>query len=47
MHLAADCLSAVEGDMIDSAAMGPEQLALGQQLRERDKRLGDRSQFSR
>jgi len=44
----ADCLSAVEGDVIETLwRWEPEQLALGQQLREHGKRLGDRSQFGR
>jgi len=44
----ADCLVAVEGDVIETLRRWePEQLALGQQLREHGKRLGDRSQFGR
>jgi len=44
----ADCLSAVAGDVIETLRRWePEQLALGQQLREHGKRLGDRPQFGR
>jgi 2-polyprenyl-6-methoxyphenol hydroxylase-like FAD-dependent oxidoreductase len=42
----ADCLSVVEGDVVETLRRWePDQLALGQQLREHGKRLGDRSQF--
>jgi 2-polyprenyl-6-methoxyphenol hydroxylase-like FAD-dependent oxidoreductase len=42
----ADGLSVVEGDVVETLRRWePDQLALGQQLREHGKRLGDRSQF--
>jgi 2-polyprenyl-6-methoxyphenol hydroxylase-like FAD-dependent oxidoreductase len=42
----ADCLSVGEGDVVEILRRWePDQLALGQQLREHGKRLGDRSQF--
>ncbi len=42
----ADCLSVVEGDVVEALRRWePDQLALGQQLREHGRRLGTRSQF--
>ena len=44
----ADCLGVAEGDMVETLRTWErDQLALGQQLREHGKRLGDRSQFGR
>ena len=44
----ADYLTAVEGDVAEALRRWePDQLALGQQLREHGRRLGTRSQFGR
>jgi 2-polyprenyl-6-methoxyphenol hydroxylase-like FAD-dependent oxidoreductase len=44
----ADCLSAAPSDVVETLRRWePDQLALGQQLREHGKRLGDLSQFGR